>query len=78
MHFRTKGILGYALSSSPVAEEGTITIDNDATWQFSIAPMVLPLDVDEWDWDFEITDVAGGVLTPYKGILEITKDQSHG
>jgi hypothetical protein len=79
LHFRTNtGKLGYAFSSNPVDNEGTIIINNAATWSFTIEPDVLPLAEGDWEWDFEITDTAGGPLTPYKGSLKVNPDRTYG
>jgi len=77
-HFRTKdGKLGLGLSSSPAGNEKDIQITNAATWLFNIPAFVLGLSAGDWDWDFEITDSAGKVLTPYSGILKIEQDVTH-
>jgi hypothetical protein len=86
MEFRDKDDqLGYALDTSPGAGEGTITIDDAATWEITVAPQLIP-GVDAgvssngssntkiWYWDFETTDAAGVVLTLYRGTMKVKED----
>ena len=69
--------LAYGFKSVATVGFGTITIANAATWSVSIAAQILPLVAGTYLWDFEITDVAGTVITPCSGILIVTQDVTH-
>lgn len=72
-----KKVIGYKFKSSPGAGEGTITINDAATWDVTIPPTLMPLEKGDWHWDFETTDAAGVVRTLYHGVLKLTCDVSH-
>lgn len=78
LYFRKQnGTIGYKLKSSPGTGEGQITIANPTTWLVTVPGQVLPLAVGPWSWDFETTDAGGVIRTLYKGVLNITRDQSY-
>ena len=77
LYFRQSGVLKYKLENSPASGEGTITITNATTWIITIPLQILGLEVGSFDWDLEIVDSNGVVLSPYEGVLKITKEQSY-
>lgn len=77
MHFRDKKLnLGCAFSSKTSSTRNKIIINDSVTWELSILPAILPLDVGEWDWDLEILDSDGVNLTYYHGTLTVLQDKS--
>jgi hypothetical protein len=77
--------LGYKLTTTPGAGEGTITISDATTWVVSIPEQLIPgVDAGDvtagmknkkiWYWDFETIDSTGKKLTLYKGTLKVYED----
>lgn len=69
--------LGYELNTAPAVGQGTIIIEDAATWELDIPKQDLPLAAGFWAWDLEITNTAGEPITPYGGTIKVAKDISH-
>lgn len=69
--------LGYSLSSDPGTGEGTITILDDATYEFEIPRQLLGLDAGTWEYDFETTDTDDLPTTWFKGKIKVRQDKSY-
>lgn len=72
MFFRdASNAVGLELSSA----NSTITIDNAADWEFTIAP-VSPMNLapGDWYWSIETTDDEGVIKTRIFGTIEILSD----
>ena len=80
MEFRDEyGTLAHTFNSAVVSGQGLITIDDAATWEFSILKQAIGLEADglkskKYNWDFEVTDAAGDVLTLAAGTIKIDPD----
>lgn len=84
MQFRDEnGALGFELNDSPDSDQGTITINNASTWDFSILKQIFGLAITNGEklqtyyWDFEVTDTNGDPLTIAEGVIVVTADITH-
>ena len=53
---------------------GDITIDNAATWEFTVEPFAMDLAAGPYVYDVETTDAAGTVRTYLSGSLTVVQD----
>lgn len=72
MSFRSKNdrSLGQTLTTT----NSDITIEDAATWEFTVEPTVLTMDAGSYGWDFEVTDSSGVIRTLYKGSFNLIQD----
>ena len=62
------------LSTAPVPPDGTITINNATTWDFTIPVQNLPLVAGTYDWQFQTIDSQGSIQTYMRGTIEVLLD----
>jgi len=77
MYVRNSAGIILKFKTTPAVGEKTITIDNAATWLFTVEPTVVDITAGKYRWDFETTDADGAVRTLYSGTWTITKEYSY-
>jgi hypothetical protein len=66
--------LGYTFATNPGAGEGTITVTDYNTWEFTVLAQLLGLNAGLWYWDLQTKDANGSILTLYKGNITVIED----
>lgn len=61
-------------SATLSSTDGTITINNAATWSFTVPVQNLPLTAGTYSWQFQTTDSQGSIQTYMQGTIEVLLD----
>jgi hypothetical protein len=63
-----------AASKALTSVGGDITINDAATWEFTVEPFAMDLDAGNYVYDVETTDAAGTVRTYLSGSVVVARD----
>jgi hypothetical protein len=73
MQFRESKVAVLA-SATLSTDDGTIVINNDTTWNFTIPVQNLPLTTGTYDWQFQTVDSQGSIQTYLQGTIQVLED----